>query len=204
MPNMKNNYISQLFMLIVLMPLAVSANQTDHDYLKAQQKSLDNIRETLRGQTVTLPPIQAQRVQEEQQKLLAWQQQNQDDQRQESTPQALYFVSFSIPKEGLKQMMDEAVRYKMPVLIRGLVNNDFRQTVEKTFNLVKEENKGGVQIDPENFKRYNVTAVPALVVTCGNSFDVLYGNLRIQEALEDVVRRGECGPVAKQILEAAQ
>lgn len=39
----------------------------------------------------------------------------------------------------------------------------------------KESNTGGVQIDPTTFRKYNITAVPVLIVACGNGAIQLTG-----------------------------
>ncbi|MHP11907.1 hypothetical protein D9F08_15410 [Escherichia coli] len=43
---------------------------------------------------------------------------------------ALYFVSFSIPEEGLKRMLGETRHYGIPATLRGMVNNDLKTTAE--------------------------------------------------------------------------
>lgn len=40
---------------------------------------------------------------------------------------ALYFVSFSIPEEGLKRMLGETRHYGIPATLRGMVNNDLNR-----------------------------------------------------------------------------
>jgi conjugal transfer pilus assembly protein TrbC len=41
------------------------------------------------------------------------------------------------------------------------------------FELSKEDKDAGVQIDPTLFTQYNITTVPALVVTCPGHYDVI-------------------------------
>lgn len=132
------------------------------------------------------------------------QQQRQLADQEKPQPKALYFVSFSIPEEGLKQTLPEAQRLGIPAVVNGLKNNDMRQTAETVFRLVREENNGGVQIDPTQFARFGITVVPSLVVVCGDKHDVIRGTLRIKAALERVVDRGECADVAKTLLQEAK
>ncbi|EOW4437549.1 type-F conjugative transfer system pilin assembly protein TrbC [Shigella sonnei] len=82
--------------------------------------------------------------------------------------EALVFVSFSMPPDDLKQRVQDAAALNIPVVIRGMVNGDMRATANAVAGLVKETNTGGVQIDPTTFRKYNITAVPALIVTCGH------------------------------------
>ncbi|WP_218014658.1 type-F conjugative transfer system pilin assembly protein TrbC [Candidatus Regiella insecticola] len=112
-------------------------------------------------QKLTLP-MQAQ----DQPFIDAMQQRQQQQGSGEIKPvaKALYFVSFSIPIEGLKQMVHDADQYPIPVTLRGLLNNDLRQTANAVLSLVKEGKRGGGgQIDPVSFRTYGITAVPALV-----------------------------------------
>lgn len=114
--------------------------------------------------------------------------------------QILYFLSFSVPRDGLKLMIAQASYLHVPVLVNGLINNDFHETVRVLFELIRTENAGGVQIDPLLFERYDISAVPALVVTCEAGYDRLTGNLRIKEALARIAEEGECRDVARQFL----
>ena len=117
-------------------------------------------------------------------------------------PQALYFVSFSIPQTGLKRLILDADRFGIPATLRGMVNNDMRQTANAVLQLVNEDQRGGVQIDPQAFRRYGINAVPALVVTCGETYDRIAGNLALQQALTKVAESGDCADTAKAILAA--
>lgn len=114
----------------------------------------------------------------------------------------LYFVSFSIPENGLKQMLPEAANLGIPALINGLIDNDFRKTAGAVFELTKESGNGGVQIDPKAFSEFGISQVPALVVRCDDGFDVLYGNVRIQTALERLAAEGDCQAVTREFLQA--
>ena len=136
-------------------------------------------------------------------------------------PQVVVFVSFSMPSLSLKQIIRDASQYEIPVVIRGLYKNSFRETMERVFDLVKEDNKGGVSINPLWFRKYRINAVPAVVVNYsdiqnnmenkvgekkkeknGNKevskkankkddFDVVYGNIPLIKALKIVAERGD-------------
>ncbi|AXF79054.1 type-F conjugative transfer system pilin assembly protein TrbC (plasmid) [Erwinia tracheiphila] len=124
---------------------------------------------------------------------------------QNPQPAIQYFVSFSIPRNGLATMLNNAAQFAVPVNIRGMINNDFRQTANTIFEMTKGSNKGGVQINPRAFRQYGITAVPALVVTCGDKFDRVSGDIRIDGLLRKVAEGGDCADVAKAALkEAAQ
>ncbi|EKC7685736.1 type-F conjugative transfer system pilin assembly protein TrbC [Salmonella enterica] len=113
---------------------------------------------------------------------------------------ALYFVSFSIPEEGLKRMLGETRHYGIPATLRGMVNNDLKTTAEAVLSLVKDGATDGVQIDPTQFSQYGIRSVPALVVFCRQGYDIIRGNLRVGQALEKVAATGDCRQVAHDLL----
>ncbi|WP_337048237.1 type-F conjugative transfer system pilin assembly protein TrbC [Serratia liquefaciens] len=114
---------------------------------------------------------------------------------------ALYFVSFSIPPEGLKLMLQETRRFGIPATVRGLINNNLRETVQRVQALVQGGGADGVQIDPMPFREYGIAAVPVLVVRCEKGLDVVRGNLRIEEGLKRIAKEGDCAAMAKKLLE---
>lgn len=113
---------------------------------------------------------------------------------------AYYFLSFSLPDAALGRLIDQASRYGIPATVRGLIDNNMQKTTAKMFDLVKETNRGGLSIDPEAFGRYGITAVPALVVRCGSTFDVVYGDISLKGLLKKVSEEGECRKAAKAYL----
>src|SRR5580658_5555632 len=120
------------------------------------------------------------------------------------------FISFSMPKESIKGWMKEAAIIHAPVVIRGLVNNSFKATVQKMAELAKD-NQGGMQVDPNLFRRYNIKNVPAVVVTnqanclpnqsCREDYDVIYGNVHLGYALEKIANRDDAvSAIAQEML----
>ncbi|HAU5565818.1 TPA: type-F conjugative transfer system pilin assembly protein TrbC [Serratia fonticola] len=186
---------------------AQAAEQTvisgsDMAYMKQQQRELELFKSQLQGTNITLPDAQQGRVAQMQNEIAA----AQADQNSASrlALRAVYFVSLGIPEEGLLPMLADARRFGIPATLRGLLNNDFRQTAEKMFELSKKDKQAGVQIDPTLYQQYGIKAVPALVVTCGGKFDVLYGSLPVQQALEEVKQRGDCAGTAAQMLQGVE
>ncbi|MBU6520889.1 type-F conjugative transfer system pilin assembly protein TrbC [Pantoea sp. B270] len=175
---------------------------SDMTYMKQQQRELELFKSQLQGTNITLPDAQQGRVAQMQNEIAAAQAEQNSATRQ--TPRAVYFVSLGIPEEGLLPMLSDARRFGIPATLRGLLNNDFRQTAEKMFELSKKDKQAGVQIDPTLYQQYGIKAVPALVVTCGGKFDVLYGSLPVQQALEEVRQRGDCSATAAQLLQNAE
>lgn len=116
---------------------------------------------------------------------------------------ALVFVSFSMPPDELKQRVQDAAALNIPVVIRGMVNGDMRATANAVAGLVKESNTGGVQIDPVTFRKYDISAVPVLIVACGNQgdkVDRLQGDLTLRQALKRVAEAGDCAQTARSLL----
>lgn len=112
-----------------------------------------------------------------------------------------------MPDLSLKQIIYDASRYHIPVVIRGLYKNSFRKTIEKIFELIKENNKGGIAINPRWFKEYDIKAVPAVVVSDGieikdkvKKSDTVYGNIPLRKALSIIAERGEVSNIARDIL----
>ena len=130
--------------------------------------------------------------------LVRKQQASQDDKTRQG---ALYFVSFSIPEEGLKRMLGETRYYGIPAMLRGMVSNDLKTTAEAMLSLVKDGATNGIQIDPTLFSTYNIRSVPALVVFCSQGYDIIRGNLRVSQALEKVAATGDCRQVAQRLLD---
>ena len=116
-------------------------------------------------------------------------------------PQVIVFISLGMPELSIKQIINDAERYEIPVVIRGLYRNSFKETMSRIFNLVRDKNKGGILINPRWFKQYEIQSVPAVVVSQANDFDVVYGNVPLKRALEIIAERGELAAVAKKILE---
>ncbi|MCT7051094.1 type-F conjugative transfer system pilin assembly protein TrbC, partial [Salmonella enterica] len=90
----------------------------------------------------------------------------QSSQTEKPASGAVYFVSFSIPEEGLKRMLGETRRYGIPATLRGMLNNDLKATANAVLSLVKDGATDGVQIDPTLFSKYDIRSVPSLVVYC--------------------------------------
>lgn len=180
----------------------VSVSASGMSWMKQQQQSTDMFKKNFQGQTLQLPAEQQVLIDRLQGDIVS--QQAARESGEKRTFPAMYFVSLGLPREGLLPMLKDANRYGIPATLRGLVNNDPRQTASAMFELAKEDKNIGVQIDPTLYTEYHITTIPALVVTCPGRFDVIRGSLPLKQALEKVAESGECAATAKQILEAAQ
>ncbi|MHB1948902.1 MAG: type-F conjugative transfer system pilin assembly protein TrbC [Gammaproteobacteria bacterium] len=116
------------------------------------------------------------------------------------TGNILIFISFSMPKESIKGWMNEAKKTGASVIVRGLINNSFKDTV-KTLTELAQDNRGGVQLDPTLFQRYQIEKVPAVVVvdnvrclpnqSCKENYDVVYGDITLSYALNKIANQND-------------
>jgi len=131
---------------------------------------------------------------------------------------AVLFISFSMPTRLILSLSKQAAKFKIPVVLNGLVDGDFKKTMQSIYALQKAAKKehisfNGVSIDPVWFEQFSIKAVPALVVTqrpagceyqkaCADqSFDIVYGNTSIEKSLKLIAYKGEDAPlVARRIL----
>lgn len=187
---------------VVMASGQTSVTASDMDWMKQQQRSLEDFKQRLQGSSMQLPAEQ-QALIEKLQGDIGRQQAEQQAGEKRTFP-AMYFVSLGLPREGLLPMLKDANRYGIPATLRGLVNNDLRQTASAMFELAKEDKNIGVQIDPTLYTEYNIKTIPALVVTCPGRYDVIRGSLPLEEALERVAKDGDCAETAKHLLKEAQ
>ncbi len=96
------------------------------------------------------------------------------------------FISLSMPKASLKSLAREAERYRAVLILRGLVNDSFKDTAKalQSLDLV-------VEINPEAFTRYNVQQVPTFIQIDpkGQEIARLQGNVTLpfaQQKFEEV------------------
>lgn len=119
---------------------------------------------------------------------------------------AFLMVSFSMPAPSLRSVMEEASALGVPVVFRGFVNNsvfDTRAALAEVFG--DEAAHLGFGIDPTLFTRFDVSAVPTLIVVQGDleacetsgcaadippPHDKIAGNIPLRAALELIERSG--------------
>ena len=88
-------------------------------------------------------------------------------------PPPLVFISFSIPDDSLRALLRDAVHAGSPLVLRGMVENSMKRTVERLGELLGNEKSGkdvvdgpapSLAIDPTLFERFGVDKVPAFVL----------------------------------------
>ena len=127
-------------------------------------------------------------------------------------------ASFSMPGPTLKAMMVEARAFGVPIVFRGFLDNSVFATqaaITETFG--EDADAVGFGIDPTLFTRFQVEAVPQIIVTsepldvCETSgcegdlaplHDRIAGNIPLQAALEIIAEGdGEAAHTARAALE---
>ena len=110
-----------------------------------------------------------------------------------SSKEVIVFVSLGMPSNSLKQLAIEAEKTKTRLVIRGLLDNNFKTTMTRL-----QELKIPVEIDPTLFELFEVERVPTFVrckmtpegaVKAGH--DRISGNIFISDAIEKFDRFGE-------------
>jgi len=120
----------------------------------------------------------------------------------------LIFVSFSIPAMSLQQLIMDAHKVGGHLVIRGLVNNSFKDTAQALYELIHESKSGGIMLDPTLFQKFNIKQVPAFVVVNHDNlrqplcskFDIVYGNVSLSYVLHKIASGGDEGKVAQRML----
>lgn len=102
-----------------------------------------------------------------------------DTERHKSKKSILIFVSLSMPKESLKNLYKEAEEQNLPLIIRGLKNNSFKETAEAIREL-----EISVQIDPNLFEEHEIKMVPTFVMLRKNEPLKIKGNISLSYALK--------------------
>ncbi|MGS2875638.1 type-F conjugative transfer system pilin assembly protein TrbC [Enterobacter huaxiensis] len=194
-------------LLIMLCAAASADTESDRAFIRGQESFSQQLRQQDNGalNDMLLRQVQQNPLSADDARFIGELKQSQQEAQQDKPRHgALYFVSFAIPETGLKRMLDEARRYDIPALLRGMVNNDMKATADAVMTLVQDGSASGVAIDPNRYREYGITSVPSLVVYCQVGHDVIRGNLRLKQALGKVAEQGECRDEARVLLEKGE
>ena len=103
-------------------------------------------------------------------------------QDQETERKFLIFVSFSMPKSALQALYADAKNQQAVLVLRGLKDGSFKATAEYLKAL-----EISVQIDPESFKKHQISRVPTIVALGDNQFNSISGNISFQYAKQKLL-----------------
>ncbi|MDX8377470.1 MAG: type-F conjugative transfer system pilin assembly protein TrbC [Mariprofundales bacterium] len=110
---------------------------------------------------------------------------------QQGNNQLLIFVSLSMPKQSLKRLAKDAGLLGVPLLLRGLAEEDGKPSFKATAKIAAElelQKGQGFAIDPKLFEKYSINSVPAFVITNNNQQIAVAGDVSIIYALEYLAR----------------
>lgn len=122
------------------------------------------------------------------------------------------FVSSSIGTELLKTYVKEAKRYGAVLVFNGLPDDSWVKLHNMIMEIVEDQEGVGIQIDPEEFDRFNIKTVPAFVLIkeadriTGTSeemvedrviYDKVTGNIGTEAALRLFAEQGELDAMAR-------
>lgn len=88
-------------------------------------------------------------------------------------PPPLVFISFSMPDDSLRALLRDTVHTGSPLVLRGMVDNSMKRTVERLGDLLGTGKPGkdvvdglapSLAIDPTLFERFRVDKVPAFIL----------------------------------------
>ncbi len=111
------------------------------------------------------------------------------------------FVTLGMSDENLKTLSQQAQALGGVLVIRGLVNNSFKDTHKRLKDLAIP-----IDIDPTLFERFEVTRVPTIVLAeikegkLTNSHDKVRGNISLRSALELFAMEGDLFSLAQSFL----
>ena len=126
------------------------------------------------------------------------------------------FISSSMSPELLKTYVRQAQRYGGVLVFNGLPDNSWVKLNKTVTEIVGNEEGVGIQIDPEEFDRFNIKTVPAFVLFKEDNrvtytskeaeenkviYDKVTGNIGIETALRLFAEKGELSLEAEAKLE---
>jgi conjugal transfer pilus assembly protein TrbC len=115
-------------------------------------------------------------------------------------------VSFSMPPNDLRRLARDANRAGATLVVRGLVNGSFKETLTAAKKVFDETSPSGLAIDPGVFRTYQITQVPMFIAAtkpvepCGSGLDCVSprppsdqvsGNMSLEAALDLLSKRGD-------------
>jgi len=123
------------------------------------------------------------------------------------------YVSSSMGKELLKRYVAQAKYYQVPLILRGLPGESWRELAKLIYIITKEQEDGVlIQIDDLAFDNFAIKSVPSFILarsvdvfaSSGEKaqiYDRVTGNIGIKRALEIIAKEGELKDEAMSILE---
>lgn len=117
------------------------------------------------------------------------------------------FLSASLSQNFWSEYQNEIIKYNARPLIKGFIDGSMKKTVNFINKI--ENRKAGVEIDPDLFKKFNITKVPTIILydpyqcqndDCTPNFDKITGAVSVKYFLERVEQEGDLSKRASEIL----
>jgi conjugal transfer pilus assembly protein TrbC len=120
-------------------------------------------------------------------------------------------VSLSMPTASLRQLVRDAEKAGVQVVIQGPVKGSFKETITRLRSVFSEGEIAGIAIDPRVFEQYKIERVPAFIAApeevqgCEQGLDcdrgdvphdILRGNVTLAYALKAISDQGDAAPLA--------
>ena len=118
----------------------------------------------------------------------------------EKKDRIIIFISASMSEQSILQWAKQADLLDAELVMRGFIDNDFKQTVLFAQRLFVKERVGGFNIDPFLFKKYAIEIVPTVVLDVAGTVDIVAGDMGLIEALKIISEQGENKQHARNIL----
>jgi conjugal transfer pilus assembly protein TrbC len=117
------------------------------------------------------------------------------------TDELMVFASFTMPEASLRRLVSQARQVGAAVVLRGFKNNSLTETAQAIQAL--GEPGGNVLVNPNAFTKYQVKAVPTLVLANATTIDqvdregcalpehyvAVSGDVSLDYALDEIARR---------------
>ncbi len=110
------------------------------------------------------------------------------------------FTSFSTPIETWKEYSYHLEQLGGAFVLRGLPNNSFEELQKKILEIRKAGIRAQILLDPEAFEKYEITAVPTLILIQDSKYDKSVGNVHIPYILTLFSESGDTKEQALQLL----
>lgn len=97
----------------------------------------------------------------------------------------IVFVSLSMPRATLDRLIDQSMRMKFTLVLRGLQGDSLKATIAQIQTIIGNRD-ADIQIDPRLFDRFAITRVPAVALMSAETgkSGVVYGDVSVDYALE--------------------
>ncbi len=99
------------------------------------------------------------------------------------------FMSFSVPENVWLELDKTNSNINEMFVVRGIPNNSFEAFGKKIAALKEKGFCSSVEINPELFNKYEIKNVLSFVVTDGENFNEVSGNISLQTALEIIEKK---------------